>query len=403
MGSLCLIFNPRGRGTFQVLGREGEGGRVLGTAGYAMTIGGTGLAVGRKRFFMVVKLSNDNGSALLHYVGQLVGPAGKRMLVGKASVATTSSGRLLRVHHQRVTVIFRGFNLLPRHDILDGVTFNLRLRKIPGRRHRGGTVGDVRVIKLGKCRGRVIKRLSNKVRRHIKLTHTLTGSPRVLLVSRTFSTLSPLVHMRVRSRVLTLRSGVGGAVIFVARSLDRTVGLNSHVTVVESKRIIRIKASRRVLARPTGSCITEFMRGISQDGVVATKDVVVAHPTMTHLHGRNPRILVEGVGRESVAILPIVSRGSGLVKRVALRDTTVLQHGNVGSVRRTMRDRMRSIARSAGVRSLLPLVAGAGSPVCIMGRRHRLGNLIPLSSVMMRVAKGSGRRVGRLVRGTVRL
>lgn len=79
MGSLSVLFKPRGTGTGGVVGRNGDGRRVLGRANYAVTIHGTGLRVGRKRVFIVVKLSNDNGSALIHYVGQLGRPSVKRV------------------------------------------------------------------------------------------------------------------------------------------------------------------------------------------------------------------------------------------------------------------------------------------------------------------------------------
>lgn len=299
--------------------------------------------------------------------------------------------------------MFRRFNLLPRQAMLDGVTFKLRLRKMPGRRHRGGTCRDVTIMKLGKCRGRHISRLSKNVRRHIKLTHTLTGSPRILLVSRTFSTLSPLVHRRVRSRLLSLRRGVGHAVIFVARSLSRTVGLNSHVTVVGSNRIMRIKAPRRVLASPTGSCIAHFARDISHKHIIATSSVVLARPVIIHVHGSNPRTVVHGVERGHLCTLPIVKASRRFLNRVQLGSILQLHGRKTQSVDSVIVGRIPSMLRDVAIRSVLPLLPGIRRTLPIISRGGHLGNIMSASTVVVRVAKGSRGRVRRVVRGTVSL
>lgn len=91
------------------------------------------------------------------------------------------------------------------------------------------------------------------------MAETLTTGPPVVLVSRPFDTLSPVDERGLRSSLVRLRGGVRGAVIFIARSVGRTLGLNSHVYIVGSKGVIRINAPRRLLTGPS-SFIQRFIK-----------------------------------------------------------------------------------------------------------------------------------------------
>lgn len=144
-----------------------------------------------KGLITLLKPSKDKGAALLHVVTKLRAPGDNSVCVSKrhiGSIPTTG---------QNVNFMFRGCTLFHCVAICSGMTFNLRLTGIPGGRVGGHIARLLRLAKLDKVRGHCPGRLSNKRHRQITFTHTLTPGPRMLLLSRPFTTVSTGIHARL--------------------------------------------------------------------------------------------------------------------------------------------------------------------------------------------------------------
>lgn len=75
-------------------------------------------------------------------------------------------------------------------------------------------------------------RLSKKVHRETTLVHALTLGPRLLLLSRPFSTLSSRAELDMDSSVNGVLHRRGGATVLIARSVSRTVDVTSQIVVL---------------------------------------------------------------------------------------------------------------------------------------------------------------------------
>lgn len=232
---------------------------ISGSCGSGLVLQSVGVAFSSKRFITVVNSDKYKGAALLGVVGGLLPVSQKSVVVSKGSVHRVPSVGL----EERVKCIMRRNKLFPRFAMGRGLRVIPRLRKLRprGQRRQVGRLLSVMGLSPGLCDGDCPYRLSNKRHREIKITETFTASSSLVLVSRPFSTLSPLAERRLRSRVIGLRGRCRGAVMFIARSVSRTVGYTSGVYFVRGKAIVRFSGARRVLERPTGSCIRGFMKG----------------------------------------------------------------------------------------------------------------------------------------------
>lgn len=101
--------------------------------------------------------------------------------------------------------------------------------------------------------------VSNKRRRELYVTETLTIRPRMLLVSRPASTLSPVSASGVRR--LTVRLGGSCAVIVMARGVRRTAHVSSGATFFLLKRMIRFSSASGLFSVPSSgharSCVAK--------------------------------------------------------------------------------------------------------------------------------------------------
>lgn len=234
-------------------------GNISGFFNSGVILSGVGLCMGGNRFMAILKPSNYKGAALLHLVTNFRATSRNRVGVTKGRVARAPP----RGHP--MGAIFRGCTLFPRLGIFSGVTFKLGLGGVSGRAVRGGMGTTLHVMKVASCRCQSIGSLSNKRRRHMTVTHTVIGRPRILLLSRPLTTLSLGVHGSVRVRLGRVRGALNVAFVCIARSRRRTLALDSAVIMVDRKGVRRVKAPISVCGRPVGSFMTSF---VNRDGVL---------------------------------------------------------------------------------------------------------------------------------------
>lgn len=189
------------------------------------------LGLCRKRFIILLKPSNDNGSALLGVLNKLSIPSDKTMCFGRRGLATKNSHLLAQFQHRSVNFVFRFCGLVPDLATQRGITLIASVTPRPLQPRI-----TLRLINLNSHLSRFPSRLSNKRRRQITVTHTVTGQPRILFYSRPAKTLS----FDAKGQILRILTGIGrrvnAAIIIVARG-TKVKTVNSHVVAVHSNRV----------------------------------------------------------------------------------------------------------------------------------------------------------------------
>lgn len=187
----------------------------------AGTLGRIGVRIGRDRFITVVKPSNYNGSALLGVLKALSSPASNGCFFGNGRVSGVKRDRLATFHGKGVNFMFRDFGLVSRLAIFRGIRLPLICLNYQGSRHGQGIVRILSQVGVTRHTKRFPRRLSNKRRRHITVTHTIIASYPLVLTSRPAKGLSSAGKTRI-VRLLQRLGKRKAAVIVIARSRQST-------------------------------------------------------------------------------------------------------------------------------------------------------------------------------------
>lgn len=179
----------------------------------------------------------------------------------KNGLCRVHSGRIT-TRHQSVNVIFRHFGLFPRVATTRGIVTNpIIIHNSGGGGTQRQTVSLLNRINLNSHNSDCPVRLSNKRRRQITVTQTLTVSPSLVLFSRPASTLSP----RLINRILSIVHGLTDsnvAVIIIARRVKFTQRTKSVLTFVSTNIITRVNRPQRLLTGPRAGHFRSFLNGI---------------------------------------------------------------------------------------------------------------------------------------------
>lgn len=187
---------------------------------------GVDFSVGRKRFIIVLNPDKTKGSAILGVLKKVSSTSRKRVDVSKISVSRFASGTLAACEQESINFIFRFCGLIP--GLATGRGIRLTSRVSP-RTH--STTRIVQRMNLNRHVSGFPTRLSKNRRRHITVTHTLTGRPGLLLYSRPAKTLSCRANGRILGLLRSAYLSAKAAIVIVARGRTVTT-VTGHVVRV---------------------------------------------------------------------------------------------------------------------------------------------------------------------------
>jgi len=147
----------------------------------------------------------------------------------------------LSVQERRVGFVFQHYALFKHMNVLDNVTFGLRVRKRATRppsaeiRRRGLELLDL--VQLKGLEERFPTQLSGGQRQRVALARALAIEPRVLLLDEPFGALDTKVRKELRAWLRQLHDEIGYTTIFVTHDENEAHELADRVVTMADGRI----------------------------------------------------------------------------------------------------------------------------------------------------------------------
>lgn len=212
------------------------------------TLCSIGLGVPSNDCATLVKRANDKGSAIARRLGTLLGPARNDIAVKSHVVAGGSGGGGLGSLQGGMKVIFR----FPRSRLFRrAVTGSVTFKPVGFNIDRRSTVTVIgHMLPLINLSRSFVSHspfsLSKNRVEHMTVTNMLTVRPRILILSRPATKLSPTNEQRVVGVFGRLRVSGNLAVMLIARRVGSITACTSRIIVLRGKAIIGVKRPSRV-------------------------------------------------------------------------------------------------------------------------------------------------------------
>jgi len=147
----------------------------------------------------------------------------------------------LSVQERRVGFVFQHYALFKHMNVLDNITFGLRMRKKSLRpskddiRRRGQEL--LELVQLAGLQNRYPAQLSGGQRQRVALARALAIEPRVLLLDEPFGALDAKVRRELRTWLRQLHDDTGYTTIFVTHDENEAQELADRVLTMNAGRI----------------------------------------------------------------------------------------------------------------------------------------------------------------------
>ncbi|OGT58638.1 MAG: methionine ABC transporter ATP-binding protein [Gammaproteobacteria bacterium RIFCSPHIGHO2_12_FULL_42_10] len=207
------------------------------------------LTIRKNEIFGILGKSGAGKSTLLRIVNLLERPTSGEVIVDNISLTTLSS-RALRMHRQKIGMIFQHFNLLESRSLFDNVALPLEIQSC------SKDVIDKKVSTLLELVGLADKHhhfpseLSGGQKQRVGIARALASHPAVLLCDEATSALDTESTQSILNLLKKINRELGLTILLITHELEVVKQVCDRVGVLHHGRLIEEDATVNIFARP---------------------------------------------------------------------------------------------------------------------------------------------------------
>jgi len=211
-------------------------------------------AVGQGEFCTLLGPSGCGKSTTLRMIAGLELPDAGRIVIGGRDCTW------LPAHRRNTAMVFQGYALFPHRNVLQNVTFGLRMRRLGTSAERRRRAAEVlALVGLGGFETRLPAQLSGGQQQRVALARAIVLRPDVLLLDEPLSALDLTLRRSMRYELKRLQSQTGLTTIYVTHDQEEAMSMSDRVVVMNRGGIEQIGTPEEVYFQPRSPFVGEFI------------------------------------------------------------------------------------------------------------------------------------------------
>ena len=201
-------------------------------------------------------------------------------------------------------MVFQQFALLPWRTVAENVGFGLELRGMSKPERDKVVAEKLKLVNLDQWKDKYAHELSGGMQQRVGLARAFATDADILLMDEPFSALDPLIRNRLQDELLELQRTLKKTIIFVSHDLDEAMKLGTHVSIMESGRIVQYGQPEDIVLNPSNSYVADFVAHMNPLNVLSGASLMTP---LAALARRGEQILLD---RERPVAMTLTRRAS---------------------------------------------------------------------------------------------
>jgi putative spermidine/putrescine transport system ATP-binding protein len=224
-----------------------------------------------KKFGQVLAVDNVDLDVLDGEFLTLLGPSGSgkttvlRMIAG-FELPTSGSIELdgkdvtnLAPFNRNVNTVFQDYALFPHMNVLENVSYGLRVKKVPKDEARKLAQEALASVQLSGYEDRKPSQLSGGQRQRVALARSLVNRPKVLLLDEPLGALDLKLRQQMQIELKEIQRNVGITFVFVTHDQEEALTMSDRIAVFNNGKIQQIDTPAVIYERPANEFVAGFV------------------------------------------------------------------------------------------------------------------------------------------------
>jgi iron(III) transport system ATP-binding protein len=189
----------------------------------------------------------------LRMIAGLEAPTGGRILIDGRDVTTLGPAQ------RNVSMMFQSYALFPHMDVLENVTYGLRMSGLPKEQARARATEALRNVGLVGFDTRYPGELSGGQQQRVALARALVLQPAVLLFDEPLSNLDARLRREMREEIRLLQQRLSLTVAYVTHDQSEALAVSDQIIVMDQGSIAQRGTPQALYESPNSEFVAGFM------------------------------------------------------------------------------------------------------------------------------------------------
>lgn len=207
------------------------------------------LDISRGSIYGIIGMSGAGKSTLVRCINYLEIPTeGSVVIDGKELGSLTEKG--LREERKSIGMIFQHFNLLQQKNVIDNVSFPLRINGVNKKDSHKRAAELLEIVGLADKANSYPVQLSGGQQQRVAIARALAGNPKILLCDEATSALDPQTTKSILELLKNINEKYGITIVIITHQMAVVREICSHVAVISKGHIVENGEVSEVFSRP---------------------------------------------------------------------------------------------------------------------------------------------------------
>ena len=207
------------------------------------------LDISRGSIYGIIGMSGAGKSTLVRCINYLEVPTeGSVVIDGKELGSLTEKG--LREERKSIGMIFQHFNLLQQKNVIDNVSFPLRINGVNKKDAHKRAAEILEIVGLADKANSYPVQLSGGQQQRVAIARALAGNPKILLCDEATSALDPQTTKSILELLKNINEKYGITIVIITHQMAVVREICSHVAVISKGHIVENGEVSEVFSRP---------------------------------------------------------------------------------------------------------------------------------------------------------
>lgn len=217
-------------------------------------------SVSKGEIFVIMGLSGSGKSTLIRCLLRLIEPSSGTIKIKDQNLMTMDENELTQFRRSSVAMVFQHYGLLPHRNVLDNVSFGLKLAGVNPQERAERAAEALKIVGLFGWENKYPSQLSGGMQQRVGIARALVQNTDILLMDEPFSGLDPLIRREMQEELLRLQKDLQKSIVFVTHDLSEALRLGDHMAVMKKGVFVQEGSPREIIQNPADEYVRRFVQ-----------------------------------------------------------------------------------------------------------------------------------------------
>lgn len=228
------------------------------------------LSIEKGQIYGIIGMSGAGKSTFVRCLNLLERPSSGTVKIDGKNLCELSEVEL-RAERREIGMIFQHFNLLSQKNVIDNISFPLRIRGVSKEKAYERSRELLREVGLEDKERAYPSQLSGGQQQRVAIARALAGNPKILLCDEATSALDPKTTQSILELLKGINEKYGITIVIITHQMSVVTKICTHVAVFSEGRLAEKGKTAEVFLRPKTKETRELI-SFESNGLVYAKE-----------------------------------------------------------------------------------------------------------------------------------